>query len=126
MVQISSENQVKNSIIEFLIYSGFLVLRVNSGAFSDEHNGKRRFVSFVKWFCRGSEAQTAGISDILAFHPSFGREGKPLALAVETKRPGKVANVSEAQKRFLSAWTEHGGYWVVAESIDDVIRGLSQ
>ena len=126
------ENQVKRSIIDYLVLTGWLVLRINSGAYAGEHTDKqgqtrKRFLRFVKWFAGGIEDKDgkAGVSDILALHPS-GPNGQPVILAVETKRPGKAANVSEAQKRFLAQWADHGGVWLVAEDVEDVILGLSQ
>lgn len=115
----TNENIVKNAIIDYLTLTGWLVIRINSGAASGDDNGKRRFVSFVRWFCGGHKPQTAGIADILAF-----KDGT--YLAIECKRPGKAANVSEVQKRFLGEWARHGGTWCVAENVEDVILGLPE
>lgn len=109
-----TENDVKTAIIEYLQYTGWLVLRVNSGANVSNEQGKRHFFWFVKWFSLGRSPQTAGCADILAF-----KDGR--YLAVETKRPGKRGNVTDAQWDFLRAWAEHGGAWCIAEHVDDVI-----
>lgn len=112
----NTENDVKNAIIDYLTLTGWLVIRINSGAASGDDNGKRRFVSFVKWFCGGYGPQTAGIADIIAVKGG-------ICLAVECKRPGG-GRLSDAQRRFLGEWGEHGGIWCVAESVDDVIIAL--
>lgn len=113
-----TENQIRNAIAEFLVYHGWLVLRINSGAAVTTENGKRRFVQFIKWFVLGENPQTAGVSDLLCF--KIGQA----PLAIETKRPGNKP--TEAQKNFLRAWAEHGGVWCVAESVADVEMALSE
>lgn len=125
VTEVPSENAIKKAIIEYLIYKGYLVLRVNSGAALGQYEDKqgqvkKRFLRFVQYFAQGltfKEGQ-AGVSDLLAF-----KEGQN-PLAIETKVPGKKA--TEAQDRFMTAWAEHGGVWCVAESVDDVERVLSQ
>jgi hypothetical protein len=111
-----SENQVKNAIIEYLTYRGALVLRINSGAVAPEaDNGKRRFLSFVKWFALGVSPaeQGRGVSDILAIHS--GR-----AYFIETKAPGKRRNVSTGQARFMDEARARGAVCVVATCIEDI------
>lgn len=114
----NTENDVKNAIIDYLTLTGWLVIRINSGAASGDDNGKRRFVSFVKWFCGGYGPQTAGIADIIAVKGG-------ICLAVECKRPGG-GRLSDAQRRFLGEWARHGGTWCVAENVEDVILGLPE
>lgn len=113
-----NENAVKLAIIEYLTRTGWLVLRVNSGAIVGERKGKRRFFWFVKWFALGKKEQVAGVADILAFHPM-----RP-PLAVETKAPGRETKTTEAQRDFLAEWAEHGGVWCVASSLDDLLLAL--
>lgn len=125
VTEVPTENQIKNAIIQFLLLNGFLVLRVNSGAAAGQYQDqqgrtKKRFMRFCQWFSQGvtfKEGQ-AGVSDILAI-----REGCP-PIAIETKRPGNMP--TDAQKRFIAAWAEHGGVAIVAESVTDVERVLSQ
>lgn len=125
VTEIPTENQIKKAIIEYLVYRGWLVLRINSGAAAGQYEDKqghtkKRFMRFVHWHALGVtfiEGQ-AGVSDLLAIH-----QDRP-PLIIETKRPGKTP--TEAQKRFMAAWAEHGGDWVVAESVDDVQEALSQ
>ena len=108
-----TENDVKTAIIQFLQYSGALVLRINSGAVSGEDG---RFFNFVKWFSLGDDPQTAGVADIIALIPGQ----PPVFLAVECKTPARRNAVSKAQRRFLDAWKRAGGVAVVACGIEDV------
>lgn len=125
ITEVPDENSVKRAVIQFLLYKGYFVLRINSGAAAGEYedkkgNIKKRFLRFVQWFAGGAtfkEGQ-AGVADLLAF-----QKGYP-PLAIETKRPGNTP--TEAQKRFLAVWAEHGGVWCVAESVADVERALSE
>lgn len=112
------ENEVKRAILEYLLYNRWLVLRINSGGVTGEHNGKKRFVRFCYWQHLGTDESSAGISDILAI-----KEGFP-ALCVECKAPGKLAAVSVAQDRFLAAWRQSGGVSLVCESVEDLVYGL--
>lgn len=47
-----------------------------------------------------------------------------MPLAVETKAPGKLSNVSDAQSTFLNYWQSHGGLMVVCDSVDLLIEAL--
>lgn len=115
---VPTENDIKRAIIQYLILKGCLVLRVNSGGAMGQYEDKqgqvkKRFLRFIQWFAGGvtfKEGQ-AGVSDILAIY-----QGRPIA--IETKRHGNTT--TEAQKRFLGTWAEHGGLWCVAESVNDV------
>lgn len=119
-VKAPSENEVRNACAEYLLHRGWLVLRVNSGAAVVTENGKRRFISFIKWMTLGNDPQTAGASDLLALHPD--PTFKPLAC--ECKVPGNEP--TEAQRRFMAQWEKHGGRAVVACSIDDVKEALGE
>lgn len=111
------ENEVKRAILEYLLYNRWLVLRINSGGVTGEHNGKKRFVRFCYWQHLGTDENSAGIADILAV-----KDGQ--FLAVECKAPGKRGALRVAQDQFLAAWTQHGGIAIVAESVEDVVMGL--
>lgn len=117
------ENAVKAAIIEYLQYNGWLVMRINAGAVKAKHTDRhgqtrRRFFNFVRWFSLGREPSSSGISDIIAIKP--GR----MPLAVETKAPGKLANVSEAQQEFGQDWQRHGGVWLVVDSLDMLVEAI--
>lgn len=118
VTEVPTENQIRNAIAEYLIYDGWLVIRINSGAAVVTENNKRRFVSFVKWMSLGQGTQTAGVSDLLCI-----KAGHP-PIVIETKRPGNTP--TEAQKRFMAQWEAHGGVALVAESVADVERILNQ
>lgn len=109
------ENAVKNAVLTYLAYAGWLVIRVNSGAGggTNEETGKRRFFRFVTWLCLGNDPQSAGVSDILALEPETGR-----LWAIECKRPGKLKNVTKPQAAFLEAVRERGGVGIVVDGID--------
>lgn len=117
------ENIVKTACIDYLRYNGWLVLRINSGAVTGEHTDqsghkRKRFVNFVRWFVLGRNPTASGVSDIIA--TKLGR----MPLAVETKAPGKLNNVSKAQETFMKEWRSHGGLAVVCDSVDGLIEAL--
>lgn len=107
------EKHVQDAICEYLIYQGFLVLRINSGAAQGEYKGVKRLIRFVWWWALGIAKKSAGVSDVLAL-----RDGR--LFAIEVKRPGKANNTSEAQDEFLAAVNRHGGVGIVADSVDVV------
>lgn len=114
-----TENDIKNSIIQYLRLNQWLVFRINSGAATvKDEKGKRRWFWFARWFVAGKEEKRAGISDIIGLHPRH----RPIA--VETKLPGNKP--TEAQQEFLDEWTEHGGVAIVAYSLDDLIEVLEK
>lgn len=119
------ENNIKSACIDYLRRTGWLVLRINSGAVSGEYTDnkgrkRKRFFSFVRWFVLGYEPDSAGVSDIIALKPGC------MPLAVETKAPGKIGNTSAAQERFLAIWQQHGGQAVVCDSVDILIEAINE
>lgn len=125
VTEVPDENSVKRAVIQFLLYKGYFVLRINSGAAAGEYEDKqgqvkKRFMRFVQWHARGvtfKEGQ-AGTSDLLAI-----KEGHP-PLAIETKRLGNTP--SDAQRRFMAEWESYGGRAIVAYSVTDVEKALNQ
>lgn len=115
----SNEASVLKAVFEYLVYRHALVIRVNSGATQQpgDANGDSRFVVFYRWQVLGDDEHIAGVSDVLAL-----LNGK--LIAVECKAPGKKANVSAAQRRFLDEVESRGGLAIVAESIDDLTEAL--
>lgn len=112
-----TEADVLQAILEYLVWRGAVVLRVNSGAVMARAEGLTpRFIRFVRWFAPASGMSKAagdGCSDILAcWNGKF--------LAVETKRPGRKHKVTAAQRAFLDAVTAAGGYALVADCVEDV------
>lgn len=120
VTEIPTENSVKSRIITYLVQRGALVMRINSGAVIGSHHGKQRFFWFARWFLAGQKEQRGGISDILAIMPG----GK--FLSVECKRPGKKGDVTEKQRLFMAEVERRGGITIIAESVADVERILSQ
>jgi len=112
-----SENQVVASIVEYLLYRGALVLRINSGAVQPRDNGGSRYIAFNRWQVLGLDSQTAGVADILAL--ASGR-----LLVVECKAPGRRHNTTEAQRRFLAECAARGAVCCIAEGVEDVERAL--
>jgi hypothetical protein len=108
-----SENEIRNACAEWLLYHGWLVLRINSGAaVSENAAGKVRFVSFSKWQVLGDDVHTDGISDLLAIHPDYP------PLVIEAKMKGN--HPTPAQLRFMAAWEAAGGRAIVARGIGDI------
>jgi len=115
-----TENDVSKAIIEYLTMTGWLVLRINSGAIKSEYKGRKRYFNFVRWFASGRPGQqTKGVSDILAFSPDGGR-----LLAIECKRPGKETNVSDDQRIFLREVNRRQALGIVASDVQQVIDTL--
>lgn len=118
------ENAIKRAIIQYLLYRGALVLRVNSGAAMGQYHdkqgrAKQRFLRFSQWYASGisfKEGQT-GVSDILAIIDK-------VLIAIETKAPNRKDEVTEAQRRFLDEVERRGGLAIVASSVADVEAAL--
>lgn len=104
------EADVLRDCLTWLALHGVFAFRVNSGAFSGVHKGKRRFVRF------NSEP---GLSDVLGILP----DGR--FLAVECKRPGGPGPTPE-QLSFLGRVEQLGGLAVVAYSVEDLVQALGQ
>ena len=83
---------------------------------------KNRVLNYLRSrdiFCvkiAGGPRQAAGIADILAVLPPSGR-----LLAIELKAPGKPAQPTEIQARFLENVNRCGGYAVCVNSLEEVI-----
>lgn len=110
------EGSVKRAVHEWLIWHGWLVLRINQGARKSE-DGKQ-FARFAFWQALGTDEEMAGIADLLAFKPGYP------PYAVECKAPGKRLNVSAKQAAFLDAWYRAGGRWLIAEGVEDLEVGI--
>jgi len=84
------ENKVKNAIKAWLKREGIFYWSAAAGPFS-----------------------THGISDILALHNG-------VLYALEVKAPGKVANATPHQLRFIAAVKAGGGIGAVVDTLDAV------
>lgn len=137
---VPDENAIKKSIIQFLVYKGAIVLKINSGAAAGQYQDKqgytkKRYVEFVHWYAQGVSFNEgkAGVSDILALLPLGGGLspfGDPQGLyrfvfiVIETKTPQRKDEVTEAQRRFMAEVEARGGIAIIATGIEDVEAAL--
>lgn len=104
------ERDTVAACLRLLRLRGVVAVRVNNGAVSGTHNGRRRFVRFT---------DTPGVSDIVAALPPRGR-----LLALECKRPGRTP--TPAQQVFLAAVAAAGGLALVITDIADLVAALDR
>lgn len=107
------ESSVQAAIIEYMVLKGACVIRVNGGTMPTP-DGDRRFVANT-WYAPGHRRETRGTADIVAMW-----NGE--AFAIEVKRVG--GRQSPEQRAFQAAWEEAGGWYILASSVDDVMREL--
>jgi hypothetical protein len=100
------EAGVQQAILDLLTAEGVWHLRMNTGAMTAEHNGRRRFVQF----------NTAGTGDILADHPVH----RFWWIEVKAER----GRQSEAQREFQQLVEMFGHKYTLARSVDDVLAVL--
>lgn len=103
------ESQIQKAILEWLAAKHILAFRMNTGAMAAEYKGKQRFMRFG----------VAGMADILAFQDGI-RGIVPTWIEVKTA----TGRQSEMQKSFEAQVREHGHYYFVARSIEDVMEWL--
>jgi hypothetical protein len=109
------ESQIQKAIMDLLAAERIPAWRMNSGAMSGEHNGKRRFFRFGE----------KGMADILAAHT---RKSGPAVfpgaqfLWIEVKAPKGLQ--TQEQIEFEKYVWLNGMNYIVARSVDDVIDWL--
>ena len=108
------ETSVQKDIFSYLVSQNFLVIRVNSGAITQEYKGRDRYISFVRWQTSGRKQSAKGIADIVALAP-WGQ-----LFAIECK----IGNTSDAQAQFLDEAETRGAVAIIADRIDDVIAAI--
>jgi hypothetical protein len=123
------ERDVLKSITDYLAAEGIWFTRVNTGAVTASHNGKKRFFRFGQ----------KGMADILAtpkirrFFPSgqltvlnLAHEeiSMPVTLFVEVKRPG--GKQTPEQLRFELECAQRGHAYLLADSVDAVMEWLKE
>lgn len=96
-----SEQEIVNSIIDYINLLGGKAIRINAGLFVMHDNGEKRVV----------HGAPAGTSDILACY-------KGRYIAIECKMPGK--KLTQKQYNFLREVRDAGGEGYMATSIDDI------
>lgn len=104
------ESDVQRAILDWLRLHGAIAVRVNSGGFAGEHNGKKRFVRMN---------DTEGCADILACVGG-------VFVAIECKKAGGRTNLLRLAKQqaFLDSVRKAQGIGVMATSVDDVVEAL--
>lgn len=105
------ESDVQATIRDYLVMRGAVVVRLNSGVMPTP-DGERRFVANT-WYAPGHRRETRGTADIIAMW-----NGE--CFAIEVKREG--GRQSPDQRAFQAAWEDAGGWYIIASSLDDVIR----
>lgn len=109
------ESNVQAAIRDYLVMRGAVVIRLNSGAMPTP-DGERRFAANV-WYAPGHAREQAGAPDLLVMY-------RGSAFAVEVKRAG--GRQSPAQREFQAAWEQAGGWYMLASSLDDIVRELGE
>ncbi len=105
------ESSVQATIRDYLVMRGAVVIRLNSGVMPTP-DGARQFAANT-WHAPGHQRETAGAPDLLVMY-----RGTPFA--VEVKRVG--GRQSPEQREFQAAWESAGGWYILASSLDDVMR----
>lgn len=109
------ESSVQATIRDYLVLRGAVVIRLNSGVMPTP-DGERRFAANT-WYAPGHRQETAGAPDLIVLL-------RGTAFAVEVKRHG--GRQSQAQREFQAAWEAAGGWYMVASSLDDVVREIEE
>jgi penicillin-binding protein-related factor A (putative recombinase) len=103
-----NENDVLQSICEYLWYNKIFFYRNNNTAMYDAKRGAYR--AMPKWSIKGT-------SDIVGIY-----KGKPLYIEVKNNNPKTYP--SKEQKEFIAEVIKQGGIAFVARSIEDVKNNL--
>ena len=110
MQYVLSEQEIQNSILEWLHFVGIFAWRNNSAGIYDQRSGAYR---------RKPKYAINGVSDILGILP----DGKFFAIETKANRRKKA---SYDQKQFISKINEQGGIALVAWSIEQVEERLKE
>lgn len=109
------ESDVQAAIRDYLVMRGAVVVRLNSGIMPTP-DGARQFAANT-WHAPGHARETRGGADLLVLY-------RGAAFAIEVKRAG--GRQSPEQRTFQIAWESAGGWYILASSLDDVIRELGE
>lgn len=99
-----NEQQLQNLILDYLLMKGHFAWRNNTGAFSFESKGKKRYF----------RAGKKGSADILG----VSKDGK--AIAIEVKSPKRKLEGSPEQVQFLDEFNRRGGYGIMTNTLEQV------
>ena len=102
------ESDVQRLITDWLSVKGIWWMRMNTGAMSGSHKGKKWFVRFAK----------PGTADLLTVSPDACK--CPCITWIEVKRPG--GKQSEEQEAFQSEVEAEGMAYVLADCLEDVVE----
>lgn len=110
-----SEAQIQRQILDWLAARGILAFRMQSGATMSSYGGKTRMVRYG----------VPGMADVLAFGEVYDPGPNviwPTPFWIEVK--GHKGKQSDLQKSFQSQVEDHGHVYLLAYSLDDVIKAL--
>lgn len=100
-----TEAQTQRAILDYLLARGHYVWRNNTGMFTGEYKGRKRFI----------RAGLKGSADIIGVERVSGQ-----LIAIEVKRRG--GKIRPEQLEFIAEITRRRGLAFVAYSLDDVIN----
>lgn len=100
------EKEVQKQVMQYLIMNGYLVVRINSGAFIESNR-------YIRAYIIANNGKSSGLPDVLAM-----KQGKGMLLEIKAGRGGKV---SDKQKDFISLARSKGVDVYVINSLDQVI-----
>lgn len=103
-----TEQEIKNQILEVLLFKGIFVFPIDSVGIYDPIKKCYRK--------KNSKFHLRGVSDILGIH-----RGRFIAIEVKSK----TGRPSPEQISFLDQVNSRGGLGIIARSVDDVIQALS-
>lgn len=107
---IQTESEIQNAIMQYLALKNIFHWRNNSGCLMTEYKGRKRPVRYGK----------VGSPDIICVY-----KGKFVGIEVKGQdKTGKWGEQSEVQQHFQTLIENNGGIYVLAKSIDDVIKVL--
>lgn len=110
------ESDIQRACLDYLAARGVLAFRMNSGAMSGSHKGKRWFVKFG----------VPGMADVLAFVSPLGPGDELMAelpVWIEVKAPKGIQ--SDLQRSFQELVESHGHCYLLVRSLNELIEALS-
>lgn len=112
-----TEHEIQNAVLELLAAEHVFAIRLNTGA------------GWAKGRLIQHHSGGAGVADIIAFprgpkiRGGIGIDFEPLVLWIEVK--SATGRQSALQRTFEEHVKEHGMYYLLARSVDDVIAWLA-